>query len=75
MKFSIITLFPEMIEAIFSQGILSQAREKKIIEVEAISPRTATQDAHRTVDDRPFGGGDGMVMMAEPLTSILNKLH
>jgi len=77
LHFSVITLFPEMIESIFSVGVVGQAKEKQLLKIETVNPRTFTTDLHKTVDDRPFGGGDGMVMLAEPLEkSILSiKKH
>jgi tRNA (guanine37-N1)-methyltransferase len=73
-KFSVITLFPEMIQSLFQQGILSSAIDKKIIDIVCINPREETTDVHRTIDDRPFGGGDGMILMAEPLKALLTKV-
>lgn len=73
MKFKIITLFPNLIEAMTSEGVVAQAKKKQLIQVESIQPRDFTQDLHKTVDDRPFGGGDGMVMMAEPLMAAIDK--
>lgn len=74
MRFSVITIFPEMIEAISRQGILAQACEKGLVAVNSITPREFTEDLHKTVDDRPFGGGDGMIMLAEPLEKALRTL-
>lgn len=69
--FQVITVFPEMIQGIFSQGVVFQALKKGILKLNAITPRIFTEDLHKTVDDRPFGGGDGMVLMAEPLKSAI----
>lgn len=66
MHVSIISLFPEMFDAL-NYGITGRAQEKKLLTLDYWSPRDFTQDAHRTVDDRPYGGGPGMVMMVEPL--------
>ncbi|MGZ5279812.1 MAG: tRNA (guanosine(37)-N1)-methyltransferase TrmD [Pseudobdellovibrionaceae bacterium] len=74
MKFQVVTLFPKMIEAFTLEGVVGQARQKQLIQVETISPRLQTQDLHKTVDDRPYGGGDGMVMLAEPLQKTLEKI-
>lgn len=71
MKFQVITLFPQMIEATCSEGVIGQAREKNLIQVDCINPRAFTNDNHKTVDDRPYGGGDGMIMLAEPLQKAL----
>lgn len=73
-RFHVISLFPEMIEAMTSTGIIGQARQKNLIQVQLLNPRDFTLDVHRTVDDRPFGGGDGMVMLAEPLEKALSKV-
>lgn len=73
MKFQVITLFPELIEAVTSAGVLGQAQSKNILQVSTINPRKFTADVHKTVDDRPFGGGDGMVMLAEPLTKAIGE--
>lgn len=65
MKFQVITLFPELIEAGVSSGVLGQAVKKGLLSVEQIHPRDFTDDPHRSVDDRPFGGSDGMVFRPE----------
>jgi len=75
LKFSVITLFPEIIEAGFSKGIVGQAQGSQLIQVECINPRSFTQDVHKTVDDRPFGGGDGMIMLAEPLAKSIESIQ
>ncbi len=67
MRFDVISLFPEMFSAISQYGITGRALEKKIYSLNLINPRDFTQDNHKTVDDRPYGGGPGMVMLAEPL--------
>ena len=72
-RFQVVTLFPEMIEGVFSSGVVGTAQQKGLIEISTINPRIFTDDVHQTVDDRPFGGGDGMVMMAEPLQKALLK--
>ncbi len=58
---------PEMILSGLKEGVVATAIDKKIIAIECLNPRKFTTDAHHTVDDRPFGGGDGMIMMAEPI--------
>ncbi len=68
MRFDVITLFPAMFAAVTDQGITSRARQLGLWSLKTWNPRDFTTDAHRTVDDRPYGGGPGMVMMAEPLT-------
>lgn len=71
MRFDVISLFPEMFDAITQFGITSRAIERKIYSVSVINPRDFTQDNHKTVDDRPYGGGPGMVMLAEPLAKSI----
>lgn len=71
MKFSIITLFPDMFRAITDAGITSRAVKNGLIELDYVNPRDFTQDVHRTVDDRPYGGGPGMLMLAEPLLAAI----
>jgi len=75
MKFSVVTLFPDLIEAVVSQGLLGQAREKGAVLVESVNPRRYTEDAHQSVDDRVFGGGDGMAMKVEPLARAVAALR
>ena len=74
MKFSVITLFPDLISDFLKVGVVGQAVVKQKIAVETWTPRQWTQDIHKTVDDRPFGGGDGMVMMPEPLHQCLTHI-
>ncbi len=74
MKFSILTLFPEIIEAYVSASIVGRARQKGVVTVEAINFRDFTTDAHRKVDDSPFGGGSGMVLTCQPLESAYESL-
>jgi tRNA (guanine37-N1)-methyltransferase len=71
MRFVVISLFPEMFAAITQHGITSRALERKIYSLNVINPRDFTQDNHKTVDDRPYGGGPGMVMLAEPLSQAI----
>lgn len=70
-RFDIITLFPEMFSALTASGITRRAAERGLYELGFHSPRDFVFDAHRTVDDRPFGGGPGMVMKAEPLEKAI----
>lgn len=69
--FEVITLFPEMFSAIERSGITRRAMERSLWRAEYTNPRDFAKDAHRTVDDRPYGGGPGMVMMAEPLAQAI----
>lgn len=71
MKFSIVTLFPEMFKAITEHGITSRAVKNGLIELDYVNPRDFTHDVHRTVDDRPYGGGPGMLMLVEPLLAAI----
>jgi tRNA (guanine37-N1)-methyltransferase len=72
LQFDVITLFPPMFEAISRYGVTSRALEKKIYELTLWNPRDFTTDNYKTVDDRPYGGGPGMVMLAEPLEKAIN---
>lgn len=67
MKFSVMTLFPEMVDHILDESIIGRARKKNIIEVDCLNIRDFTEDKHRRVDDYPFGGGGGMVMQCQPI--------
>jgi tRNA (guanine37-N1)-methyltransferase len=74
MKVNIITIFPEVMEQIMSMGMLGVAQKKKLLEYKIVSPRIFTKDVHRTVDDVPYGGGAGMVMMAPPIVQAVESL-
>jgi len=71
MRFDVISLFPEAFDAITKHGITARALERKIYSLNLINPREFTTDNHQTVDDRPYGGGPGMVMLAEPLEKAI----
>ena len=71
MQFDVITLFPEMFAALTQSGITRRAFEQKKCELALWNPRDFTTDRHRTVDDRPYGGGPGMVMLAKPLQAAI----
>lgn len=71
MRFDVVTLFPEMFDAITKYGVTRRAAEQKKFELQTWNPREFTEDNHRTVDDRPFGGGPGMVMLVEPLVKAI----
>lgn len=68
MRIDLVTLFPEMFSAVRDLGVTGRAHLNALWALKTWNPRDYTQDVHRTVDDRPYGGGPGMVMMAEPLT-------
>jgi tRNA (guanine37-N1)-methyltransferase len=74
MRFDIITIFPEFFAGPLDYGIVRRAREAKLIETRVHDLRDFTHDRHRTVDDRPFGGGEGMVMKPEPLFDAVESL-
>ncbi len=67
LQFDVITLFPQMFDAVTASGVIGRAREKGFYQLVAWNPSDFAQNAYRTVDDRPYGGGPGMVMMPEPL--------
>ncbi len=71
MKIGVVTLFPEMFDAVIDYGITSRAVEQNLVSVQCWNPRTYTHDRHHTVDDRPYGGGPGMVMKVEPLRDAI----
>ena len=71
MKFGVVTLFPEMFEAVSRHGVTSRAVEQGLIGLQCWNPRDYTHDRHHTVDDRPYGGGPGMVMKIEPLRDAI----
>jgi tRNA (guanine37-N1)-methyltransferase len=71
MRFDVVTLFPEMFSALTQSGITRRAFEQGRCELGLWNPRDFTSDNHRTVDDRPYGGGPGMVMLAKPLEAAL----
>ncbi len=73
MKITVVTLFPEMLSAVTDYGITGRAVEAGLLQVRAENPRTFARDRHQTVDDRPFGGGPGMVMKIEPLRAALRQ--
>ncbi|HHW65010.1 MAG TPA: tRNA (guanosine(37)-N1)-methyltransferase TrmD [Rhodocyclaceae bacterium] len=70
-RYDVITLFPEMFAALTGSGITRRAVDRGLYEIGFHNPRDFTTDPHRTVDDRPYGGGPGMVMLAEPLTQAI----
>src|ERR1700722_20131936 len=74
MRFDLITIFPEFFTGPLDYGIVRRAREANLIETHVHDLRAFTHDRHRTVDDRPFGGGEGMVMKPEPLFAAVESL-
>jgi len=75
MRIDVITLFPEFILESAKVGVLGRARERGLIDVKAHNPREDAEGVHRKVDDRPFGGGPGMVMMVEPLRRTIARVR
>ena len=74
MRFDIITIFPEIFESVFSGGIINKALEKGVIEVRVHDLRAFTLNKHKQVDDRPYGGGQGMVLKPEPIFVAVEKI-
>ena len=72
MKFAVVSLMPEMFAAIQDFGVTRRAFERELVTLTVINPRTFAQDRHGTVDDRPYGGGPGMVLKAEPMLAAVN---
>ena len=75
MRFDILTLFPEVFAAFLTSGVTRRAYESGLVDVRLWNPRDFADGAYRRVDDRPFGGGPGMVMMAEPLSRCLEAVR
>ena len=71
MKIEVVTLFPEMVSGALAFGVVGRAIERGLLSVGSEDPRTHTSDPHRTVDDRPYGGGPGMVLKPEPLLAAI----
>lgn len=72
MRIDIVTLFPELVNQVTEFGIPRRAREMALLELKAWNPRDYANDRHRTVDDRPYGGGPGMIMLYEPLARAID---
>jgi tRNA (guanine37-N1)-methyltransferase len=75
MRVDVVTLFPGMVDQPLSESIVGRARAEGFLELGFVNPRDFTEDRHRTVDDKPYGGGTGMVMMAEPVYRALKKVR
>jgi tRNA (guanine37-N1)-methyltransferase len=71
MHFEVISLFPEMFSAVSEHGITARAKQRNLYQLNVTNPREFTTDNHKTVDDRPYGGGPGMVMLAQPLSQAI----
>ncbi len=74
MKIDVLTIFPEFFREVFDFGIVRRARVANIVEINIYDIRSFTTDKHRMTDDRPFGGGDGMVMKCEPIFNAVEKI-
>ena len=74
MRFDIVTIFPGFFAGFFEHGIVRRAQAEKLVEIAVHDLRNVTHDRHRTVDDRPFGGGEGMVLKPEPLARAFDAL-
>src|SRR5271156_4459216 len=74
MRFDIITIFPDFFTGPFHYGILKRARTAGLVDIATHDLRSFTKDRHRTVDDRPFGGGEGMVLKPEPIYDAFQSL-
>ena len=73
MRIAVVSLFPSMLREALAHGVLGRALERGVVEVDYFDPRDHTADVHRTVDDRPYGGGPGMVLKVEPLRDALRS--
>ncbi|MDG6773553.1 tRNA (guanosine(37)-N1)-methyltransferase TrmD [Thiomicrorhabdus sp. ZW0627] len=74
MRFDVITLFPEMFQALTESGVSRRALQSGLYDLKTWNPRQFTTDKHKTVDDRPYGGGPGMVMMYQPLKDTISAI-
>ena len=74
-KFDVITIFPEMFSSYLNESLISRAQKKKFIKVNLYNLRKWTKDRHQTVDDRPFGGGLGMVLKVEPIFKAVKQIN
>ena len=75
MRIDVITLFPELVEQVTGCGVVGRAAEQGLLELHCWNPRDYTRDKHRTVDDRPYGGGPGMLMKVQPLQDAITAVR
>ncbi len=75
MRIDVITLFPEFVQSTTRIGVVGRAQQRGLLQVNTWNPRDAATDRHQSVDDRPFGGGPGMLMMTEPLRTVLRTVR
>lgn len=74
LRIDILTIFPKLFDNFLQEALISRAIKKKLVDIRVHDLRKWTKDAHKTVDSRPFGGGEGMVMMVEPIMRAINSL-
>jgi len=74
MQFNILTIFPKIFDSYFSESIIKRAQKKKVISIKVHDFRKFAADKHKTVDDRPYGGGPGMVLKVEPIYKCLESI-
>ena len=75
MRIDVITLFPELVQQVVETGVVGRAADRGLLQLELWNPRDYTTDRHRTVDDRPYGGGPGMLMKVEPLKACIEDVR
>ncbi|HEY5220573.1 MAG TPA: tRNA (guanosine(37)-N1)-methyltransferase TrmD, partial [Candidatus Paceibacterota bacterium] len=75
MRFHILTIFPDMFDSYLDESLFKRAQKKKIVSVRTYDLRAFTKDKHKKVDDRPFGGGPGMVLKVQPVWDAIKKLR
>ena len=75
MRIDVITLFPELVQAVVEHGVVGRAADKGLLQLTLWTPRDYTKDKHRKVDDRPYGGGPGMLMKVEPLQACISAVR
>ena len=75
MRFDVLTLFPELINSHLDYSIMKRATDEGVFEVNAVNPRDFTLDKHKKVDDTPYGGGAGMVLMPQPYIDAYNSVE
>jgi tRNA (guanine37-N1)-methyltransferase len=74
MKIDVVTIFPNEVDLALSYSIIKRARQNGLVEINFVNPRDFTKDKHKTVDDKPYGGGSGMVLMPDPLYKAIRKV-
>jgi tRNA (guanine37-N1)-methyltransferase len=74
-RIDVITLFPEMVEQVVNYGVIGRAADQNLLDLQCWNPRDYTVDKHRTVDDRPYGGGPGMLMKVQPLEETIQAVR